>query len=55
MKLSCSKENFSCIFSNETLHFSAQAREIKKIHPKKISGNGNSEKTCYIFLKKKLF
>ena len=27
------KERFSYIFSNETLHFSLQARKIKEIHP----------------------
>ena len=53
-----SKESFSYIFGNGTLHFSVKAREIKKIHPEKISytsGNRNPEKTSYIFLQRKLF
>ena len=32
-----SKESFSYISRNGILHFSGQAREIKKTHPKKIS------------------
>ena len=42
-----SKESFSYIFSNETLHVSPQARKVKEIHPGKIShtsGNRNPEK-----------
>ena len=47
-----SKESFSYISGNEAKYFSAQAREIKKIHPEKnfyTSGNGNPERTPYIF------
>ena len=40
------KERFSNISENGTLHFSAQDRRMKDIHPGKIyytSGNGNPE------------
>ena len=49
-----SKESFSYIFSNETLHFLPQARKIKNIHPRKIfytSGNKNPEKSSCSFYK----
>ena len=50
-----SKESFSYISGNGTLHFSAQARKIKEIHPRKISytsGNG-SPKKFRVFSQKK--
>ena len=46
-----SKESFSYISRDETMHFSAQARKIKKIHPRKISYtsvNGNLETCSYV-------
>ena len=42
---------FSYTSENGTLHFSAQARKTKEIHPGKIyhtSGNENPEKVSYI-------
>ena len=51
------KESFSDIFLNETLHFSPQAREIKEIHPRKISytlESGNPKKLV-LFSKEKAF
>ena len=50
-----STESFSYISGNGTLYFSAQARKIKEIHPRKISctsGNGKTEK-CLAFSQKK--
>ena len=50
-----SKESFSYISENETLHFSTQALKIKKTHAERISyvsRNGNAEKSSYIFLKR---
>ena len=51
-----SKESFSDISGNRTLHYSAQALKIKKICPEEISyasGNGNPEITYCIFLNRK--
>ena len=53
-----SKESFSCISRNGTLHFLVQVRKIKKIRPEKISyasGNGNPQKNFLYFLKRNLF
>ena len=50
-----SKESFSYIFSNETLHFLPQARKIKNIHPRKIfytSGNKTPKKVLVLSIKK---
>ena len=47
-----SKESFSYISRNGSLHFSAQTQKIKKIHPNKISyisGNGNPKRIPYTF------
>ena len=53
-----SKENFSYISGNETLHFSTQAQRIKKSTPRKISyalGNRSPEKISYVFSKESFF
>ena len=52
-----SKESFSYISENETLHFSPQAREIKKVHVKKISytSRNGALKKLLIFSQKKAF
>ena len=57
MSYTFSKESFPYISGNGTLHFSALAQKIKKLHPEKtsyISGNRNLEKISYIFLKESL-
>ena len=53
-----SKEYFSYIFSNETLHFSPQARKIKETHPEKkffYSRKRKLRKNLLCFLKRKIF
>ena len=51
-----SKKNFSYISRNGTLHFSARARKIKKIHPEKnFLYFRKTLKKLHIFLKRNLY